>query len=225
MLELARSWLGITTPIVRASSLGSRGAEDRSDRSTCAERSARASTSRARGGSTGYLDVERSARAGVGDAVAALRRTRATRSATRGSASSRTSASSTSLFNCGPASRRDPVRAPAQPARQGGRMNRLLEEKAAACSRSVRTPTISRSARAACSRGSPRKAPTSRWRSSRSRTNAEQRAAEAHAGADVIDAEPVHPVRRQAVPRRGHPDARARAPLRPASSATCAPIS
>ena len=56
-------------------------------------------------------------------------------------------------------------------------------------------------------------------------SNAEQRKAEAHAGADVLDAELFILYEEQAVPRRGHPDARARAPVRSTSSATCAPTS
>ena len=65
MLDLARTWLGIKRPIVRASSLGLAGAEDRADHRRCAGRSARARYLSGRGGSTGYLDVEALARAGI----------------------------------------------------------------------------------------------------------------------------------------------------------------
>jgi hypothetical protein len=65
MLDLARSWLGITVPIVRASSLGLTGA--RTDRliDLCTKVGARAYLSGG-GGSTGYLDVEQMGRAGIG---------------------------------------------------------------------------------------------------------------------------------------------------------------
>lgn len=65
MLGLASRWLGITTPIVRASSLGLIG--HKTDRliDMCKKTGARCYLSGG-GGSTGYLDVERMGRAGIG---------------------------------------------------------------------------------------------------------------------------------------------------------------
>jgi hypothetical protein len=65
MLSLARRWLHITTPIVRASSLRLTG--QKTDRliDMCGKLGARCYLSGG-GGSTGYLDVERMGRAGIG---------------------------------------------------------------------------------------------------------------------------------------------------------------
>ncbi len=65
MLELARRWYGIKTPIIRASSLGLKG--QKTDRliDLCRKCDARAYLSGG-GGSTDYLDVERFGRAGIG---------------------------------------------------------------------------------------------------------------------------------------------------------------
>jgi len=64
LLDLARKWMGITRPIVRASSLGLRGA--RTDRiiDLCRKLGASVYLS-GRGGSVGYLDTEALARAGI----------------------------------------------------------------------------------------------------------------------------------------------------------------
>jgi len=64
LLDLARKWLGITGPIVRASSLGLTGAKTDRIISMCRAVGARTYLS-GRGGSTGYLDVEALARAGI----------------------------------------------------------------------------------------------------------------------------------------------------------------
>jgi len=65
MLELARKWLDIRTPIVRASALRLTG--HKTDRliDMCKKTDARCYLSGG-GGSTGYLDVERMGRAGIG---------------------------------------------------------------------------------------------------------------------------------------------------------------
>lgn len=65
MLELARGWFDIRTPMVRASSLGLTG--HKTDRliDMCQKTGARCYISGG-GGSTGYLDVERMGRAGIG---------------------------------------------------------------------------------------------------------------------------------------------------------------
>jgi len=65
MLDLARSWFDIKTPIIRASSLGLTG--HKTDRliDMCRKVGARCYLSGG-GGSTGYLDVERMGRAGIG---------------------------------------------------------------------------------------------------------------------------------------------------------------
>jgi hypothetical protein len=65
MLELARMWFDIRTPIVRASSLALTG--HKTDRliDLCRKTDARCYISGG-GGSTGYLDVERMGRAGIG---------------------------------------------------------------------------------------------------------------------------------------------------------------
>lgn len=65
MLDLARSWLHIKTPIVRASSLGLQGQKTDRILDMCKKVGARCYLSGG-GGSTGYLDVERLGRAGVG---------------------------------------------------------------------------------------------------------------------------------------------------------------
>jgi hypothetical protein len=65
MLDLARSWLDIRTPIVRASSLGLTGHKTERLIDLCKKTGARCYISGG-GGSTGYLDVERMGRAGVG---------------------------------------------------------------------------------------------------------------------------------------------------------------
>lgn len=64
MLDLARQWFGITRPIVRASSLGLSGAKTDRIRSLCEAVGAHAYLS-GRGGSTGYLDTDALARAGI----------------------------------------------------------------------------------------------------------------------------------------------------------------
>jgi hypothetical protein len=65
MLDLARSWLGITTPLVRASTLGLTGQKTDRILDMCKKVGARCYLSGG-GGSTEYLDVERVGRAGVG---------------------------------------------------------------------------------------------------------------------------------------------------------------
>ncbi len=64
MLELARNWLRITRPIVRASSLGLRGAKTERIISMCEAVGAKTYLT-GRGGSTGYLDTDALARAGI----------------------------------------------------------------------------------------------------------------------------------------------------------------
>jgi hypothetical protein len=64
MLELARGWFGIARPIVRASSLGLRGAKTERIRSLCEALGATVYLS-GRGGSASYLDTDVLARAGV----------------------------------------------------------------------------------------------------------------------------------------------------------------
>ena len=64
ILDLARKWLGVTVPIVRASSLGVGGAKTDRILSLCAATGATTYLSGG-GGSRGYLDTERLARAGV----------------------------------------------------------------------------------------------------------------------------------------------------------------
>jgi hypothetical protein len=68
MLELARNWLRITVPIVRASSLGSDGLSgQKTERILAMCRAVGARTYlTGRGGSVGYLDTDAFARAGVG---------------------------------------------------------------------------------------------------------------------------------------------------------------
>jgi hypothetical protein len=65
VLDLARRWLGIETPVVRSSELGLAG--EKTDRfiDLCKKLGARAYLT-GKGGSTGYLDVERMGRAGIG---------------------------------------------------------------------------------------------------------------------------------------------------------------
>jgi len=65
VLDLARRWLGIDVPIVRSSELGLVG--EKTDRiiDMCRKVGARAYLS-GKGGSTGYLDVEKLGRAGIG---------------------------------------------------------------------------------------------------------------------------------------------------------------
>jgi hypothetical protein len=63
-LQLARDWLGITGPIIRASSLGLRGAKTDRIVDMCSKLGASVYLS-GRGGSVGYLDVDALARAGV----------------------------------------------------------------------------------------------------------------------------------------------------------------
>src|SRR5688500_16293561 len=65
MLELARKWFHIRTPMVRASSLGLSGHKTDRLLDMCRKTGARCYISGG-GGSTGYLDVERFGRAGVG---------------------------------------------------------------------------------------------------------------------------------------------------------------
>jgi WbqC-like protein len=64
LLDLARGWFGITRPIVRASSLGLRGAKTDRIRSLCEAVGAHTYLS-GRGGSAGYLDTDALARAGI----------------------------------------------------------------------------------------------------------------------------------------------------------------
>jgi hypothetical protein len=64
MLELARGWLGITRPIVRASSLELSGAKTERIAAMCRAVGASVYLT-GRGGSIGYLDTELLARAGV----------------------------------------------------------------------------------------------------------------------------------------------------------------
>lgn len=64
LLELARGWLGITRPIVRSSSLGLSGTKTARIAELCKKLGASVYLS-GRGGSTGYLDTELLARAGV----------------------------------------------------------------------------------------------------------------------------------------------------------------
>lgn len=64
MLELARRWLGLTVPVVRASSLGLVGAKTERILALCRAVGASAYLS-GRGGSTGYLDTAALARAGI----------------------------------------------------------------------------------------------------------------------------------------------------------------
>ena len=64
MLELARNWLGIKVPIIRASSLGLRGAKTERILDFCTKLGAHVYLT-GRGGSTGYLDVDALARAGL----------------------------------------------------------------------------------------------------------------------------------------------------------------
>jgi hypothetical protein len=65
VLELARAWFGITTPIVLASSLGLSGHKTDRILAMCKRLGARAYLSGG-GGSTGYLDSEQLGRGGVG---------------------------------------------------------------------------------------------------------------------------------------------------------------
>ena len=65
MLELARRWLGIETPIVRSSRLGLTGHKTERLIDMCKQLGARAYLT-GKGGSAGYLDAERMARAGIG---------------------------------------------------------------------------------------------------------------------------------------------------------------
>jgi hypothetical protein len=64
LLDLARGWFGITRPIVRASSLGLEGVKTARIRSMCEAVGAHVYLS-GRGGSTGYLDTDALARAGI----------------------------------------------------------------------------------------------------------------------------------------------------------------
>lgn len=64
LLDLARTWLGITRPIVRASSLGLRGAKTGRIIDFCEKLGAKVYLSGS-GGSTDYLDLGALARAGV----------------------------------------------------------------------------------------------------------------------------------------------------------------
>ena len=65
MLDLARRWLGIKTPIVRSSSLGLREGKTERLIDLCRKVGARAYLSGS-GASAGYLDAERMGRAGIG---------------------------------------------------------------------------------------------------------------------------------------------------------------
>ena len=64
VLDLARSWFGITQPIVRSSTLGLRGAKTDRIIDMCTKLGAKVYLS-GRGGSQGYLDVDALGRAGV----------------------------------------------------------------------------------------------------------------------------------------------------------------
>ncbi|MBA2543917.1 MAG: WbqC family protein [Deltaproteobacteria bacterium] len=64
MLDLARRWLGIKTPILRASSLGLSGAKTDRIQDMCNKLGASIYLS-GRGGSTGYLDTDQLARGGI----------------------------------------------------------------------------------------------------------------------------------------------------------------
>ncbi|MDQ3366427.1 MAG: WbqC family protein [Myxococcota bacterium] len=64
VLELARSWLGITTPLVRASTLKLTGQKTERILDCCQQLGAKVYLT-GRGGSAGYLDTELLARAGV----------------------------------------------------------------------------------------------------------------------------------------------------------------
>ncbi len=64
MLDLARRWLGIRTPILRSSSLGLAGAKTDRIQDMCRKLGAAVYLS-GRGGSTGYLDTELLSRGGV----------------------------------------------------------------------------------------------------------------------------------------------------------------
>lgn len=64
VLDLARGWFGITGPIVRASSLGLRGAKTARILDLCSKVNARVYLS-GKGGSASYLDTELLARGGV----------------------------------------------------------------------------------------------------------------------------------------------------------------
>ncbi len=64
ILELARNWLGITGPIVRASSLGLRGVKTARIIDFCEKLDAKIYLS-GTGGSAGYLDLEALSRAGI----------------------------------------------------------------------------------------------------------------------------------------------------------------
>jgi hypothetical protein len=65
MLELAKRWLGITTPIVRSSALALTGYKTERILDMCRKLGATSYLSGS-GGSTGYLDDERLGRAGIG---------------------------------------------------------------------------------------------------------------------------------------------------------------
>ena len=65
LLELAREWLGIATPVVRSSQLGLTGTKTDRLIDLCRKTGARAYLSGS-GGSTGYLDVEQMGRNGIG---------------------------------------------------------------------------------------------------------------------------------------------------------------
>lgn len=64
VLDLARGWFGITKPIVRASSLGLRGAKTARIQDLCTKLGAKIYLS-GKGGSQRYLDVDQLARGGV----------------------------------------------------------------------------------------------------------------------------------------------------------------
>jgi hypothetical protein len=64
LLELARNWIGIKVPIVRSSSLGLTGAKTARNIDFCDKLGAKVYLS-GRGGSTGYLDTDALARAGI----------------------------------------------------------------------------------------------------------------------------------------------------------------
>ena len=125
MLELARTWFGITTPMVRASTLGLEG--QKTDRliAMCKAVGARAYLSGG-GGSTDYLDSEQMGRAGVGVIWQHFEHPVLCAALLPGSSSHLGFLDL--LFNCGEASR-EILFDRSHPRTFGGRMNRILAEQ------------------------------------------------------------------------------------------------